>query len=218
MKLDVSYKHYKLSSTITVPISIRDIILNVKQSLKISDINVNVIDESNEIIPESEIILPEKSSNKILYLVDKPKAIIKGQKPFEKTQSIEEIIMQVTGASEKIVVKKPQITNSLDIFEQLSGGDSNLSRLISLLQNLEEQNIDIRVRQNNPPQNVEPNENYVRELKDMGFPEDRARDALMRTGNDINRATDILLNGDDEDNNNNHNDEEDQNEEPDADI
>ena len=77
----------------------------------------------------------------------------------------------------------------------------------------EEQNIDIRVRQNNPPQNVEPNENYVRELKDMGFPEDRARDALMRTGNDINRATDILLNGDDEDNNNNHNDEEDQNEE-----
>ena len=65
MKLDVSYKNYKLSSTITVPISIRDIILNVKQSLKISDINVNVIDESNEIIPESEIILPEKSSNKI---------------------------------------------------------------------------------------------------------------------------------------------------------
>ena len=60
MKLDVSYKNYKLSSTITVPISIRDIILNVKQSLKISDINVNVIDESNEIIPESEIILPEK--------------------------------------------------------------------------------------------------------------------------------------------------------------
>ena len=51
----------------------------------------------------------------------------------------------------------------------------------------------------------------------MGFPEDRARDALMRTGNDISRATDILLNGDDEDNNN-HNDEEDQNEEPDADI
>ena len=45
MKLDVSYKNYKLSSTITVPISIRDIILNVKQSLKISDINVNVIDE-----------------------------------------------------------------------------------------------------------------------------------------------------------------------------
>ena len=90
--------------------------------------------------------------------------------------------------------------------------------MISLLQNLEEQNIDIRVRQNNPPQNVEPNENYVRELKDMGFPEDRARDALMRTGNDINRATDILLNGDDEDNNNNHNDEEDQNEEPDAEI
>ena len=217
MKLDVSYKHYKLSSTITVPISIRDIILNVKQSLKISDINVNVIDESNEIIPESEIILPEKASNKTLYLVDKPKSIIKAQRPFEKTQSIEEMIMQVTGASEKLVVKKPQITNGLDIFEQLSGGDSNLSRLISLLQNLEEQNLDIRIRQNNPPQNVEPNENYVRELKDMGFPEDRARDALIRAGNDISRATDILLNGDEEDNNN-HNDEEDQNEEPDADI
>lgn len=216
MKLNVSYKQYKLSSTITVPISIRDILINVKKSLNIPDINVNVIDESNDIISESEILLPDKSSNKTIYLVEKPKPIIKAQQPIGKTQSIEEMIMQVTGASEKLVIKKPQVTNGLDVLEQLSGGDSNLARLISLLQNLEEQHIEIR--QNNPSQNVEPNENYVRELKDMGFPEDRARDALMRTGNDVSRATDILLNGDEEENNNPNNEEEDQNEEPDADI
>ena len=36
-------------------------------------------------------------------------------------------------------------------------------------------------------------ENALRELQDMGFAEDRARQALINSRNDINKATEILL-------------------------
>ena len=42
----------------------------------------------------------------------------------------------------------------------------------------------------------------------MGFPEERARDALIRARNDISRATEILLGGEEENNNNNEENEE----------
>ena len=44
---------------------------------------------------------------------------------------------------------------------------------------------------NNAP--VEADEKSLRELQEMGFPEDRARQALINARNDINRATEILL-------------------------
>ena len=44
---------------------------------------------------------------------------------------------------------------------------------------------------NNGP--VEADEKALRELQDMGFAEDRARQALINSRNDINRATEILL-------------------------
>jgi len=62
-----------------------------------------------------------------------------------------------------------------------------------MLQTLEERNlINIQIiNQNN--NNIEPNENHVNSLKEMGFPEDRIRSALIRARNNINRATDILI-------------------------
>ena len=44
---------------------------------------------------------------------------------------------------------------------------------------------------NNAP--VKADERDVRELQDMGFAEDRARQALINSRNDINRATELLL-------------------------
>lgn len=43
-------------------------------------------------------------------------------------------------------------------------------------------------------QPVMPNENHMRSLQEMGFPEDMCRRALIAARNNINRATDILLN------------------------
>ena len=205
MKLNISYGSHSLSATVTTPITIQDITSSIKQTLNIPNTNLSVIDESNQILNSSEVILPQNDSTKNLYIVNT--LLSSSTKKIETSQpSIEELIMQVTGASDKIVLnKKPTVSNtSMNILEQLSNESNSLERLLNLLQGLESRNIQFRV--NNQQQALEPNENYVRELKDMGFPEERARDALIRARNNISRATDILLNGDDEGGNNQHSD------------
>ena len=61
---------------------------------------------------------------------------------------------------------------------------------------MEQNIIIINPMQNNNQNNnvqVEADENLLRELQDMGFPEDRAREALVNSRNNINRATEMLL-------------------------
>ena len=205
MKLNISYGSHSLSATVTSPITIQDITSSIKQILNIPNTNLSVIDESNQILNTSEVILPQNDMTKNLYIINT--LLSPSTQKVETSQpSIEDLIMQVTEASDKIVLnKKPTATNtSMNILEQLSNESNSLERLLNLLQGLESRNIQFRI--NNQQQPLEPNENYVRELKDMGFPEERARDALIRARNNISRATDILLNGDDEGGNNQHSD------------
>ena len=205
MKLNISYGSHSLSVTVTSPITIQDITSSIKQTLNIPNTNLSVIDESNQILNTSEVILPQNDMTKNLYIINT--LLSPSTQKVETSQpSIEDLIMQVTEASDKIVLnKKPTATNtSMNILEQLSNESNSLERLLNLLQGLESRNIQFRI--NNQQQPLEPNENYVRELKDMGFPEERARDALIRARNNISRATDILLNGDDEGGNNQHSD------------
>ena len=205
MKLNISYGSHSLSATVTSPITIQDITSSIKQTLNIPNTNLSVIDESNQILNTSEVILPQNDMTKNLYIINT--LLSPSTQKVETSQpSIEDLIMQVTEASDKIVLnKKPTATNtSVNILEQLSNESNSLERLLNLLQGLESRNIQFRI--NNQQQPLEPNENYVRELKDMGFPEERARDALIRARNNISRATDILLNGDDEGGNNQHSD------------
>lgn len=205
MKLNISYGSHSLSATVTSPITIQDITSSIKQTLNIPSTNLSVIDESNQILNTSEVILPQNDMTKNLYIINTLLSPLT-QKVETSQPSIEDLIMQVTEASDKIVLnKKPTATNtSMNILEQLSNESNSLERLLNLLQGLESRNIQFRI--NNQQQPLEPNENYVRELKDMGFPEERARDALIRARNNISRATDILLNGDDEGGNNQHSD------------
>ena len=205
MKLNISYGSHSLSATVTSPITIQDITSSIKQTLNITSSNLSVIDHSKQILNTSEVILPQNDMTKNLYIINT--LLSPSTQKVETSQpSIEDLIMQVTEASDKIVLnKKPTATNtSMNILEQLSNESNSLERLLNLLQGLESRNIQFRI--NNQQQPLEPNENYVRELKDMGFPEERARDALIRARNNISRATDILLNGDDEGGNNQHSD------------
>lgn len=204
MQLNISFEKYKLSTKITTPFSIKDILKSVKIALNVKDICLLVVDDQNEILSEAEVLLPS-GVQKNLYLLRSSEPPEPVQIKTEKEPSIEEMIMQVTGASEKIVVKKQEARPQFDFFEQLSNGNNSLSRLLSVLQGLEERTNELRGMSMRSQYNVEPNENFVRELKDMGFPEDRARAALIRTRNDVTRATDILLNGEDVGDNNNPN-------------
>ena len=191
MKLEIYYKSHLLKSTIKSPITIKDIILNLKSSIKtIKPGQTFLIFNNNyEILSEDEKIIPNEKINKPfqLFLIDSEKEKEKENKQIE----IEDLIMKVTGADKKL----QNINNKLPP-PNLYENNLNLNRLLQLLQALEQRNIILEGNMNNNINNnvpVEVNESYLNELKDMGFPEDRARQALITSRNNMNRATEILL-------------------------
>ena len=93
--------------------------------------------------------------------------------------------MKCTGAKKLI----PKQRNNFDNPNQ--GRDMVFERLLNIIQVFEDLNIARGDNDNDAP--VEADEGALKELQDMGFPEDRARQALINSHNDINRATEILL-------------------------
>ena len=203
MKLNLCYDKYNLSSTITVPLTIKEILLNMESQLSLPPSSYTVIDESNEILSENEIILPDITKTKNIFILRKNPSLTHISKIITVHPLIEDLIMKVTDAKEKIQIVHPKPERSSGfMYDHLSG--ANIDTLLTLLNGYE-------LEANNAEEdehNIEPNENHVKELKEMGFPEERARDALIRARNDISRATEILLGGEEENNNNNEENEE----------
>ena len=94
MLLNISFEKYNLSTKITTPFSIKDILTNVKSALNIKEINFLVVDEQNEILSETEVLLPS-GEPKNLYLLRNTEHPEPVQIKNEKEPSIEEMIMQV---------------------------------------------------------------------------------------------------------------------------
>ena len=113
----------------------------------------------------------------------------------KENEPIEDLIMKITGASTKLKSQTQNPENSYNILERLGRENPNLGFLFEMLQNLEQRNLQIQqirqINRNNQP--IEVDENLVNQLKDMGFTEDRARQALRQCRNNIERATEILL-------------------------
>ena len=186
MKINIYHETKIYSTTIKNPISVRDIITNIKNIITKNEGEYLLLNESRKIIPELELITPKKEKIQNFYLIKPSKNYIKKE---EKELEIEEIIKEVTGAKNKLEnKKKEEEINRLNIFENRV----NLLRLYDMIQFLEDRNMIFQIR-NIQEGNIEANENLVNQLKDMGFPEDRSRDALIRARNDLSIATNILL-------------------------
>ena len=138
-------------------------------------------------------------------------------------KDIADLIMKTTNAKEKININllKMQSQNGdrMRIFDFLnsnisnlsessfSGGNNsganNLNELLNILRPMIDNEGEVglgssilnipRSRVSRPQVNVVPDENLVNNLKEMGFPEDQCRRALISSRNDISRATDLLL-------------------------
>ena len=193
MKLEIFYKSHLIKSTIKSPITIKDIILNIKSSIKTIKPNQKflIFNNNYELLSEEEKIIPNEKIPKPfqLFLIESEKE--KEKEKETKQIEIEDLIMKVTGADKKLQSNNIKLPPP-DLYDH----NLNLNRLLQLLQALEQRNIIIEGNanyniNNNVP--VEVNESYLNELKDMGFPEDRARQALITSRNNMNRATEILL-------------------------
>ena len=205
MNIEIKYENDILKSNIKKPISIKDIILNIKKKYNIKKEELLLVfnSKNNEIYEETDLLIPnEKEKNKIESLNvikinnNKNNIInINNNNQSKENEPIEDLIMKITGATTKLKSKTQNIDNSYNILERLGRENPNLGFLFEMLQNLEQRNLQIQqirqINRNNQP--IEVDENLVNQLKDMGFTEDRARQALRQCRNNIERATEILL-------------------------
>jgi len=144
---------------------------------------------------------------------------------FEPKLEINEMITKVTDAKNNLIKNKPSKKSSLglgadsriQLIQQLANNFSNLPNIPGLQNRVNEINHftnllrsmindelingDVHVvnGSNRVPQQIQPvvaDEQMLNQLKDMGFPEENCRRALVLARNNISRATDLLINDD----------------------
>ena len=206
MKLEIYFLNTKLTTEIKKDVTVKDLLNDIKGYLNTSEQNFILFDKNHIQLKESDIISIKKEKESILYLAksspNKNSLANRQLNPnLPGKLKPTELIMKCTNANKCLELKNVIPNNRfnlLDIFENRNNGpvgeNRGLDRLLNILQVLEENNMAVRIEpinDNNEP--VEADEKSLRELQDMGFPEDRARHALINSRNDINRATELLL-------------------------
>ena len=208
MKLEINYLNTKLYTEIKKDIIIKDLLQDLKQYLNIKESNLFLFDKNFKKLNSTDNIKISKNNDTIiLHLI---KSSMKGKKNITDSKlnkekdlndlNIDQLIMKCTDAKKPLEKKQNDFDrnrfNFFEFLENRNPGNNRLNNLINLLQELDQNIIVINPMQNNNQNNnvqVEADENLLRELQDMGFPEDRAREALVNSRNNINRATEMLL-------------------------
>ncbi len=210
MKIEIYFLNTKLTTEIKKDILVKDLLNDLKEYLNTNDSNFILLDNKHVQLRETDIISIKNKTQLTFYLIKSSlnkNNLINSEKKDKQIEKMskEQLIMSCTGAKKPLDMKKmPPIPNNrfslLELFDNRNneqGGENNaFDRLLNILQVLEENNqIGYRVGRINDNNNtqIEADENALRELQDMGFPEDRARQALINSRNDINRATELLL-------------------------
>jgi len=208
MKIEIYFLNSKLTTEIEKDIKVHELLSDLKNYFKMKDANFILFDSNKKQLNDSEIISIQKNATLSFYLIKSNLFIMPKNDNTEKINPgtpINELIMKTTGAK-KPLEKKTNIEhrgfNFLEFFDRNNNNNNNenngqrneedsFDRLINIIQFFNESGIRPIRTQNNAP--VEADEKALRELQDMGFAEDRARQALINARNDINRATEILL-------------------------
>ena len=206
MKIEIYFLNQKLTTEVIKDITVKELLNDLKQYLNTKDSNFSLFDNNFAQLKESDIISTGIKEKKLTFYLIKSSP---NKKNLEKNENIKEksnlcqLLMKCTGAKNALDLKKINNQNIrfnvIDLFNnnEQNGENNAFDRLFNLLQILENNGpIGLRVGQmnnNNNNNQIEADEQSLRELQDMGFPEDRAREALINSRNDINRATEILL-------------------------
>ena len=208
MKIEIYFLNSKLTTEIEKDIKVYELLTDLKNYFKMKDANFILFDSNKRQLKDSEIIAIQKNSTLSFYLIKSNLHILPKNENNEKLNSnipINELISKTTGAKkplEKKTTLEHRSFNFLDFFDRNNNNNNenngqrneedSFDRLINIIQFFNESGIrPVRIQTNNEP--VEADEKALRELQDMGFAEDRARQALINSRNDINKATEILL-------------------------
>ena len=205
MKIEIYFLNSKLTTEVEKDIKVSELLTDLKYYFKMKDTNFILFDSNKKQLNESEIIKNKKNSIISFYLIKSNVQNLLNMDKINNKIPIQELIMKCTGAK-KILDKKTNSNdrglNFFEFFERRNNENNNqqgnqedsFDRLLNIIQFFQESGIrPMRVQNNANNGPVEADEKALRELQDMGFAEDRARQALINSRNDINRATEILL-------------------------
>ena len=205
MKIEIYFLNSKLTTEVEKDIKVSELLTDLKYYFKMKDTNFILFDSNKKQLNESEIIKNKKNSIISFYLIKSNVQNLLNTDKINNKIPIQELIMKCTGAK-KILDKKTNSNvrglNFFEFFERRNNENNNqqgnqedsFDRLLNIIQFFQESGIrPMRVQNNANNGPVEADEKALRELQDMGFAEDRARQALINSRNDINRATEILL-------------------------
>ena len=206
MKIEIFFQNSKLTTEIKKDVEGKDLIYELKQYLESNDSNFVLFDSEYNQLKDTDTISTKNQKHSTLYLI-KPSVNKNNLNNLSKKETLNEnlninqLIMKCTGAKKALEKAAPTQQNRVNLLELI--GDRNndqgrdyFERLINLIEIFDGNNqIIIRggPNSNNNNTQIEADEQSLRELQDMGFPEDRARQALINSRNDINRATELLL-------------------------
>lgn len=218
MDLEIYVKDKKLKTKIKSGVVVKDLLLEIKGYLNKDKKNYIIIDSNNKRLKETDVISPnliDKNYILKLFLIECPNSLNDlynfdtnkedDNDEFEINDTLEKTIMKVTGAKNPLIIKpQPLIPqNNFHILDILNGeggnrqeGGNNIERLFQAILTMQENDLidnHIIFREHNNNEEIEADEQYLRMLQDMGFPEDRARQALINSRNNINEATESLL-------------------------
>ena len=207
MKIEIYFLNSKLTTEIEKDIKVCELLNDLKNYFKMKETNFILFDVDKKQLKDSEIIKNRKNSILTFYLLKSNLKIIpinEGSQKMNTNTNIKDLIMKCTGAKKPLEKKISTDEHQFHFFDffnpnnnnndnQRRDGDESFDRLLNIIQFFQESGIrPIRISNSNAPP-VEADEKALRELQDMGFAEDKARQALINSRNDINRATEILL-------------------------
>ena len=195
MKIEIYFLNSKLTTEIEKDIKVYDLLLDLKNYFKMRDTNFILFDSNKKQMKETDIISNKKNSILSFYLIKSNIQIIpqnKNEEKKNKNTNISELIMKCTGARKPLEKKNIPGDRNFSFFDFFNNGNNNnqqirenqndsFDRLLNIIQFFQESGIRPGRIQNNTP--VEADEKALRELQDMGFAEDRARQALINSGN-----------------------------------
>ena len=200
MIVEINYLNKKLITEVNEDLKVKDLVQNLSEYFKIGSSDFILFDNNNHKLKETDIFPLSENEKIIIYLI---KSTIKEK--LEKINNtnlngennISQLIMECTGAKKPLEKYKylPFINRGItSIFELFENGNNEPNYFDPIFSfNIISEENGHGNRRRNRRDRFEANGRLLRELQDMGFPEERARQALISSRNNIQRATEILL-------------------------
>ena len=184
MEITIFYDEHSISITVNKSVKVSTLLNELKHYFNEINAQFSIVDEDRKALSPKTVINPNKPKRELfLFKI----ASYQKQKENKDTTQIEKMIMNETKA--KNLLKN--VKYSKDSYDPKEIID------LEAKEDIEEKNNNNLYGGNNDGINDSTNfnESNILTLRDMGFSEEQARNALIQARNNLNRATVILIQG-----------------------